>query len=304
MTRRLTDVAEVTSADVDNDAVLVRSESRGFVRNILLKHLFGGLPLLRGAGRALQKTGALVVRGPGNSDLAVQIDGNDNDAGRGARVSVDGNRNPETPAPGVMRAQDAAGNWHTLYVDSDGVLRITRADVTSANPRPGQEVRAVSGFELHDGVTTELATIADADRFAVADESVAGAPQKYFEAQDLASAFNLKSSFPTNSVLSPQTNTGTAQQRSISLNHTLGVVPRLVFVWIRPEGRTDYHLLGPVGYYNFGPNRWVRFQPTLLSATNATIYVRYAFSRIQRYLTGDGSPMGDDNWRARFQFLA
>ena len=250
MTRRLPDVAEVTSADVDSDAVLVRSESRGFVRGILLKHLFGALPLLRGS-TALQKLGALVVRGDGNSDLAVGISGSQNNGtGRGARLAVGGNRNEDTPAPGVWRLQDASGAWCTLYVDDNGVLRITRAaEVNALNPRPGRDVREEAGFELHDGVTTERTTIADSDRFFFSDESEAGQPHRYIEADDLRADIGLRESFPTDSVSIHYTGSGHFSTRVITVAHNLGVIPKMIMVHLTTIQFTGTRLLGPVGWY-------------------------------------------------------
>ena len=309
MTRRLTDVTEVTSADVDNDAVLVRSESRGFVRNILLKNLFGGLPLLRGAGRALQKTGALVSRGDGNVDFTARIDGDDNGSGRGARLAVAGNRNTNTPAPAAWRLQDASGAWHTIYVDSAGVLRITRAiEVNFLNPRPGREVREISGFQLHDGVSTEKAALDDTDRFVASDEDEAGAPQKYLEAQDLRSAHELKTIFPTNELIAPTTNTGVAQERSIGIPHGLGVMPKMILVWVKP-GNAAYRLLGPTGHYQFASDAWVRFQFSELSATSARIRARYSSNSRLHYINTSNqrsivAGWAGSGWRARFQFFA
>ena len=277
MTRRLPDVTEVTTANVDNDAVLVRSESRGFVRRILLKHLFGGLPLLRGASRALQKTGALVSRGDGNADLTVRIDGDDNGSGRGAQLAVGGNRNEQSPAPGVWRLQDAAGVWCTLYVDDNGVLRITRAAaVTALNPRPGREVREIAGFELHDGVTTELTTIAGADRFFVSAEMEIGAPHRYFEAADMLADMELRESYPTTTL----NFFSVGNNLSATFAHNLGRIPKLILGRaVFRKNSVDYDaLVGPPGWYEYQrdsafPVGVIQIQPTSLTATAATIFV-------------------------------
>ena len=321
MTRRLTDVTEVTSANVDNDTVLVRSDSRGFVRRILLKHLFGGLPLLRGAGRALQKTGALVSRGDGNADLTVRIDGDDNGSGRGARLAVGGNRNEQSPAPGVWRLQDASGVWCSLYVDDNGVLRITRAAaVTALNPRPGRDVREIAGFELHDGVTTERTTIGDADRFFVSAEMESGAPHRYIEAEDIRSLYEMKSSYPSDEIrLDDGTNVVALRTVSQSITHDLGRVPAIILVYVSNAHSTAVGqdiplpiLLGPIGDYNLEnvdnqsvPTK-IQAQPTALSASAATIAVRHYQSLSTRMATFDGvtgnrilvSPR-----RLRFEFL-
>ena len=178
--KRVTDVAAVTAADVEEDTLLVRREARGDARLIALRNLFGGMPVLVGAGRALQKVGALVSRGPGNTGVDVAINGEDNDAGRGARVSVGANRNQIYPAPAALRLQDAAGNWFTFYVHANGAVNTTRArEVTSENAGVGRQVGTPEIFDLHDDVTTELTTLADEDRFVVSHEVGPGAPNRY-----------------------------------------------------------------------------------------------------------------------------
>ena len=58
-----------------------------------------------------------------------------------------------------------------------------------------------SAFDLHDKVTTELATLAGADRFLVSDESASGQPNKYVTLQTLRDAvqevFDLHDDVPT-----------------------------------------------------------------------------------------------------------
>ena len=317
MTRRLNDIAEVTSANVDQDALLVRSESRGFVRQLLLKNLFGALPLLRGAGRALQKTGALVSRGDGNAELTARIQGNDNGSGRGARLAVGGNRNPATPAPGVWRLQDAAGFWCTLYVDDHGVLRITRApEVTALNPRPGREVREEAGFDLHDSVTTEKTTIADSDRFFVSKEDEPGQPHRYIEADDMAALLGLSSSFPTTTMdvdtRAINRTTDRKVNRNVTIQHNLGVVPKIILVYIDATefpSNTE-RLLGPPGYYDFIEATGSTFadflliQPTALDGSSATIWARMSAHTAIAYIRrSDGVRRVGHLDTLRFQFF-
>ena len=175
----------------------------------------------------------------------------------------------------MWRLQDASGVWCTLYVDDNGVLRITRAAAVNAlNPRPGRDVREIAGFELHDGVTTELATIGDADRFFFSAEDEAGQPHRYIEAADLAADYGMVESYPTDN-LEWQ---GAGGQRSATFAHNLGRVPKLILAhgFFSGGGLTNEEvLIGPPGWYEHraGANiDTIQIQPTSLTSSEATIW--------------------------------